>query len=240
MIRKFGWAAILVGLAAPAALAQTTTYEVKQGEVVKVNGNDLVVRTPEGYREFTIPDDFRFQTEGQSLSVHELKPGMKLTAAIATTRTPVQIVTTELRNAEVINANGMSVVVKDQDGEQKIFTQKDFAGKGLAIYKDGQPASSFDFRKGDRITALIMTEGPPLVLEEKRVAAIAQNPPAKALPAATTTTAAVTPPPPPPPAAEPPRKTLPKTASTWPIVGVAGVALLGLGLGLTILRRLSL
>jgi hypothetical protein len=237
-MRKLGWAALLVALAAPAALAQTTTYEVKQGEVVKVDGNDLVVRTPEGYREFTIPEDFRFQTEGQSLSVHQLKPGMKLTAAIATTRTPVQIVTTELRNAEVINANGMSLVVKDQNGEQKIFTKDDFAGKGLAIYKDGKPASSFDFRKGDRITALIMTEGPPLVLEEKRVAAIAQNPPPpKTLPAATTTTAAVTPPP---PAAEPPRKTLPKTANAWPLVGLAGAAFVALGLGLTILRRASL
>jgi len=158
---------------------------------------------------------------------------MKLTAAIATTRTPVQIVTTELRNAEVLNANGMSVVVKDQDGVQKIFTKEDFDGMGLALYKEGQPATSFDLRKGDRITALIMKEGPPLVLEEKRVAAVAQNPPpppAKAMPVAATTAQAAPPPPAP--------KTLPKTASSWPVVGFAGVALVGLGLGLTLLRRL--
>ena len=234
---KIGAAALLaLGVAwAGGSLAQTTTYEVKQGEVVKVKGNNLVVKTPEGYREFNIPDDFRFQTDGQSLSVHELKPGMKLTAAIATTRTPIQIVTTELKNAEVVNANGMSVVVKDQDGVQKIFTKEDFDGMGLALYKGGEPATSFDLRKGDRITALIMKEGPPLVLEEKRVAAVAQNappPPPKAMPAATTTA-----PPPPPPA---PHKTLPKTASSWPLVGLAGAALVGLGLGMTMLRRLSL
>jgi hypothetical protein len=233
--RKIAAAALIaLGVAwAPASLAQTTTYEVKQGEVVKVKGNDLVVKTPEGYRAFNIPDDFRFQTEAGSLSVHELKPGMKLTAAIATTRTPVQIVTTELRNAEVLNANGMSVVVKDQDGVQKIFTKEDFDGMGLALYKEGQPATSFDLRKGDRITALIMKEGPPLVLEEKRVAAVAQNPPpppAKAMPVAATTAQAAPPPPAP--------KTLPKTASSWPVVGFAGVALVGLGLGLTLLRRL--
>jgi len=216
------------------ALAQTTmTYEVKQGEVVKVTGNNLVVKTPEGYREIEVPEDFRFVMNGQRLSVHELKPGMKLTAAITTTRTPIQIVTTELRNAEVINANGMSVVVKDQDGVQKIFTKEDFDGMGLALYKEGQPATSFDLRKGDRITALIMKEGPPLVLEEKRVAAVAQNPPpppAKAMPVAATTAQAAPPPPAP--------KTLPKTASSWPVVGFAGVALVGLGLGLTLLRRL--
>jgi hypothetical protein len=230
-------ALVALGVAwAGSSLAQTTTYEVKQGEVVKVQGNDLVVKTPEGYRAFNIPDDFRFQTEGQSLSVHELKPGMKLTAAIATTRTPVQVVTTELRNAEVINANGMSVVVKDQDGVQKIFTKQDFEGMGLAIYKGGEPATSFDLRKGDRITALIMKEGPPLVLEEKRVAAVAQTPPppAKAMPAATTN--AQPPPPPPPPA---PAKTLPKTATSWPLVGLAGAVLVGLGIGMTMLRRLS-
>jgi len=220
------------------ALAQTTmTYEVKQGEVVKVTGNNLVVKTPEGYREIEVPEDFRFVMNGQRLSVHELKPGMKLTAAITTTRTPIQIVTTELRNAEVINANGMSVVVKDQDGVQKIFTKQDFDGMGLALYKNGEPATSFDFRKGDRISALIMKEGPPLVVEEKRIAAVAQNPPPppKAMPAATTPP----PPPPPAPAAEPPKKTLPKTATAWPLVGLSGASLVGLGLALTILRRRS-
>ena len=239
--RKLGFAVAMIagaGLSA-SALAQTTTYEVKQGEVLSVVGNSLRVKTPEGVRQINVPEDFRFLTDGQSLSVHQLKPGMKLTAAIATTQTPIEIVTTELVNAEVINANGMSVVVKDQNGDQKIFTKDDFAGRDLAVYKDGKPASSFDFRKGDRITALIMKEGPPLVLEEKRIIAAAQNPPppapAKALPAAAQ-------PPPPPPPAEPapePKKTLPKTASPWPLVGIAGLALVGIGAMLTIARRLA-
>lgn len=237
-LRKLGAAAAMIAGAALSAstLAQTTTYEVKQGEVISVDGNSLRVKTPEGVRQIHVPDDFRFLTDGQSLSVHQLKPGMKLTAAIATTQTPIEIVTTELVNAEVINTTGMSVVVKDQNGDQKIFTKEDFAGRDLAIYKDGKPASSFDFRKGDRISALIMKEGPPLVLEERRIVAAAQPAPpapAKAMPAAQT------PPPPPPPAAPEPKKTLPKTASSWPVVGIAGLTLLGLGAAATFLRRLA-
>jgi hypothetical protein len=233
-LRRLGIAvSMIVGVTLSAsAFAQTTTYEVKQGEVISVEGNSLRVKTAEGVRQIAVPEDFRFLTEGQSLSVHQLKPGMKLTAAIATTQTPIEIVTTELVNAEVINANGMSVVVKDQNGEQKIFTKEDFAGRDLAVYKDGKPATSFDFRKGDRLTALIMKEGPPLILEEKRVVAAAQQPPppAKALPAATQ-------PPPPPPE---PKKTLPKTASRWPLVGLAGLVLIGLGAATTIVRRFAL
>jgi hypothetical protein len=100
------------------------------------------------------------------------------------------------------------------------------------VYKDGKPATSFDFRKGDRITALIMKEGPPIVLEEKRIVAAAQPAPApaKALPAAA--------PPVAPPPAEP-KKTLPKTASRWPLVGVAGLVLVGLGAAATVARRLA-
>lgn len=232
-LRRLGIAVSMVAGAALSAvtLAQTTTYEVKEGEVVSVDGNNLRVKTAEGIRQIAVPEDFRFLTAGESLSVHQLKPGMKLTAAIATTKTPIEIVTTELRNAEVINANGMSVVVKDQNGEQKIFTEKDFKGRDLAVYKDGKPATAFDLRKGDRITALIMTEGPPLVLEEKRIIAAAQPPPpaARPLPAV----AQVSEPPP------EPKKTLPKTASPWPLVGIAGLVLIGLGAATTILRRLA-
>ena len=102
-LRRLGIASMIAGAAmSAAALAQTTTYEVKEGEVISVEGNSLRVKTAEGVRQINVPEDFRFLTQGQSLSVHQLKPGMKLTAAIATTQTPIEIVTTELVNAEVI------------------------------------------------------------------------------------------------------------------------------------------
>ena len=55
-------AAAVVCLTAVVSLAQqtTTSTETKAFEVLAVDGNQLVVRLPEGTRELTVPDDFRF------------------------------------------------------------------------------------------------------------------------------------------------------------------------------------
>ena len=56
----------LVCLTAAAALAQTTTTsETKKFTVIAVDGNKLVVRLPEGTRELTVADDFRFNVDGK-------------------------------------------------------------------------------------------------------------------------------------------------------------------------------
>ena len=66
------------------ASAQTTS-QTKSFEVISVVGNDLVVKLPEGTKELTVPEDFRFTVDGKELSVHDLKPGMKGTAVVTTT-----------------------------------------------------------------------------------------------------------------------------------------------------------
>src|SRR5688572_2116326 len=77
-----------VWLAAADTSAQpTTTTETKKFQVIAVDGNQLVVRLPEGTRELTVPDDFRFNIDGNMMSVHELKPGMAGTATITTKTT---------------------------------------------------------------------------------------------------------------------------------------------------------
>ena len=57
------------------AQQQTTSSETKTFEVLAVDGNQLVVRLPEGTRELTVPDDFRFMVNGQPLSVRQLEVG---------------------------------------------------------------------------------------------------------------------------------------------------------------------
>ena len=54
--------------------------QVERGEVVYVSGNDLVVRMENGeVRHFpNIPESARATVDGKQLSIHELKPGMKL------------------------------------------------------------------------------------------------------------------------------------------------------------------
>ena len=75
---RVGLVAAIVCVSAAVSLAQTSTQtETKAFEVIAVEGNQLVVRLPEGTRELTVPDDFRFTVNGKPLSVRELTPGMK-------------------------------------------------------------------------------------------------------------------------------------------------------------------
>src|SRR5512136_208223 len=82
-----------LALVAP-AMAQTTTIELRSGEILAVHGNVVTARGPMGVKQFVVPEDFRFDMDGKKLSVHELKPGMKVTAMITTTETPIEATTT--------------------------------------------------------------------------------------------------------------------------------------------------
>ena len=64
-------AAMAVCFTAVTSTAQTTTTsstQTKKFEVIAVDGNDLVVKLPEGTREINVPDDFRFTVDGQQLA----------------------------------------------------------------------------------------------------------------------------------------------------------------------------
>ena len=52
--------ALLMMAVLASAQQQTTTTETKSFEVISVQGNDLVVKLPEGTRELDVPEDFRF------------------------------------------------------------------------------------------------------------------------------------------------------------------------------------
>src|SRR5689334_12428677 len=69
--------------------------KVDRGEVVAVSGNDLIVKMENGQIEnfANVPEDTKVTVNGQQLSIHELKPGMKLERTVSTTTTP-QTVTT--------------------------------------------------------------------------------------------------------------------------------------------------
>ncbi len=68
---------MLVALSfAGAPLAQTTTtVDVRNFEVIAVDGARLVFRDQKGTHEITVPDDFRFTVDGKKLSVKEMKAG---------------------------------------------------------------------------------------------------------------------------------------------------------------------
>jgi hypothetical protein len=237
-------AAAVVYVMAGASLAQqtsTTSTETKKFEVLAVEGNSLVVKLPEGTKEITVPEDFRFNVDGQQLSVRELKPGMKGTATITTKTTVTPVTVTEVKNGTVMQASGASIIVRTDQGI-KMFTQGDVDKRGVKIVRNGQPAQISDFREGDRLSATIITSKPPTVMTQKQVDAnLAKAPaaPAAAPPAAPPAAAAAPAPSAPaaPAATTGSTRKLPKTASSWPILGLASVLSLALGLALTIRRR---
>jgi hypothetical protein len=244
MVRMVLAAAVVCSTAVASLAQQTTSSETKTFEILAVDGNQLVVRLPEGTRELTVPDDFRFTVNGQQMSVRELKPGMKGTATITTRTTVTPVTVTEVKNGTVMQTTGSTIIVRTDEGIRS-FTQGDIDKRGVKIMRGGKPATVSDFRQGDRLTATIITSKPPQVLTEKevqatvapaaaapRAAAPAPAPPATAAaPAATTADA----PPPAAPAAA--TRKLPKTASSWPLLGLASVLSLAIGLALTVRRR---
>ena len=162
----------------PAAAQQTTTRETTF-EIISVEGNTLVVRGSQGTREHIVPDDFRFMVDGKPLSVHDLKPGMKGTATITTTTTTRPVYVTEVRSGEVVDASGATVIVRGEKGFQ-MYGPGEIEKRGIKIYRDGKRVDLSELRKGDRLSATIVTEGPPQVMTEQQVQATLAKAPAPA------------------------------------------------------------
>jgi LPXTG-motif cell wall-anchored protein len=232
-------AAAVVCLTASVGLAQTTTTtETKQFRVIAVDGNHLVVSLPEGTKEMNVPDDFRFTVDGRQLSVRELRPGMSGTATVTTRTTLTPVTVTEVKNGTVLYATPVSIIVRTDEGLNKMFTQSDVDKRHIRIMREGKPAQISDFRANDRLSATIVTSMPPRVMTEKEVeATLARSAPAAARAAAQ-------------PAPAPPltsasastsssAPTLPKTASPLPLLGLAGLLSLAAGIGLSVRRRRS-
>jgi len=238
-------AAAFLGLTAAGSLAQQTssTSQTKSFTVLAVEGNTLVVRLPEGTRELTVPDDFRFTINGQPMSVHELRVGMNGTATITTRTTVIPVSVTEVKNGTVALKSGGTVMVRTAEGV-KSFSQGDIDKRGVKIYMDGKPVQIVDLHEGDKLSATIVTSRPPRIVSEREVRA-STNAPAPA-PVPESTRAAAAPAPEPPVTRAPaqqsapasaPRTTLPKTASSWPLLMLVSAASLAIWLALSLKRR---
>ena len=230
----------LVILAGGTTSAQQTTSskEVRQFEIVAVDGNKVVVKGQRGAQEITVPDDFQLTVDGRPVTVRELKPGMKGTATITTTTTVTPVIVTEVRSGKVMQKTGNSIIVRLPDGI-KMFSEGDATKRGVKIVRDGQPIAFTDLNVGDTLTATIVTESAPKVMTQRQVDAAMSGAPAAAAAPAPTTGAAPRAPAPPASGAAPaaPARHLPKTASPLPLIGLLGGGSLIVGLILTARRR---
>jgi hypothetical protein len=258
-------AAVVMGMAAVSLAQQSTTSETKSFEVLAVDGNQLDVRFPEGTREITVPEDFRFNINGQMMSVHQLKVGMKGTATITTRTTVTPVTVTEVKNGTVVVKSGQTIIVRTDEGV-KSFSQGEVDKRGVKIWRDGKLAQVSDFREGDKLSATIVTSLPPKVMTEQEVqATLASNPAAaraatgasggaaparagtagassgssasrtSATPQSTQASAELAPRAGAAPAGG--AGTLPHTASSRPLIGLTGLFFLAAGLTLTVRRR---
>ena len=237
----------LVLLTATAVMAQTKTLTLT-GTVVQVEGNTLAVKMAAGdVRVFTPPADRRFMIDGQSLTLSQLRPGMTLTATVTETGTTVMDRTVETLSGKVWFIAAPTVILTLASGENRMYTVK--SDDPVKFYDgEGKEMTVFDLRKGMNIKATKITEAPRTEFSRTAVvtgtaaaagsagAATGAAAPAKAAPAASAAPAA------PagqtaPAAASAAPKTLPKTASPMPLVGLLGGVSLAIGAGLTLLRR---
>ena len=80
----------------------TVTTDQIKGQVVEVEGNNLLVKLTSGeLRTFKVPEDRKFLVDGKELSVHALQPGTTLTATVRTTTTPITVRTRAVQNGKV-------------------------------------------------------------------------------------------------------------------------------------------
>ena len=221
----------------------TTQTQVERGEVVSVTGNDLVVKMEDGsLRHFAnIPESARVTVGGQQLGIHDLKPGMKLQRTITTTTVPKTITTVKTVTGTVWHVSPPNyVTLRLEDNSTERF--KIPAGQKFTI--NGRETDAFGLRQGMKISATKVVEVPETVVEQQRKVTGTMPPPPTPPPSdqplliavVAVPVAAPAAAPAPAPPSEQQAKTLPKTGSSIPLLGLLGVLALGTGLTLRAAR----
>jgi len=208
----------------------TQEVEVHSAEVVLVNGNDLVVKLPNGsLRHFpNVPESARAIVDGKELGIHDLKPGMILQRTIVTTSTPQTITTVKSVKGTVWYVSPpSSVILTLEDGKNQSFK----IPKDQKFNVDGQMVDAWGLKKGMRVSATQVVEVPEtLVTQKSKVTGTMPTPPPADVPILVAQLES------PAPAAEEPAR-LPKTGSELPLISLIGIICMGSSFGLKWLRH---
>ena len=162
---------LAIALLSPIATQAQTTITSRESnfELLAVDGNKLVVRDQNGTREVTVPQDFRFIVDGKSLGVSDLHAGMKGTATISTTTIQRPVYVTTIKQGTVTHQSARSIQIKDDSGRVHKFTQSEVDDRGIRLYMGDSPIRVSQLNTGDKITAVIVTDGKPEILTAQQV-----------------------------------------------------------------------
>jgi len=212
--------------------ASTHEVSVERGEVVRVSGNDLVVRMGDGsLRDFhNVAESARATVDGRELGIHDLKPGMKLEKTLTVVTTPQTITTVKTVTGKVYHVSPPnSVILTLEDGSNEQFK----IPKGQKFMIDGEQTDAFGLKKGMTVTATKIIEEPATLVEHRTQLTGSMPPPPPAPSADAPVLIAATPPPAQSAALA---EELPKTAGLFPLIGLLGVLFLALSFGLRVIR----
>ncbi|HVN20408.1 MAG TPA: hypothetical protein VMU05_16610 [Dongiaceae bacterium] len=212
----------------------TPTHEVtvQRGEVVYVSGNDLLVKMEDGSVRLlaNIPENARATVDGQSVGIHDLKPGMKLERTLTVTKTPTVVTTVQSVTGKVWQTMPPSwVILTLADGTNQKFN----IPKDQKFNVDGQMTDAWGLKKGMKISATKIVEEPVDVYTRAHAVSGSTPPPPPAPPADTPILIAEEAPAPAPTVA---KAELPKTGSIVPLIGLLGGLFLLSSIGLRAFR----
>jgi hypothetical protein len=176
LVLAIGTVCIAFALSAGAQVQTTTTttagqssqvVKVDRGEVLAVEGNDLIVRMADGsIRHFeSIPESAKATVDGKQLGIHDLKPGMKLQRTIITTTTPQIVTTVETVTGKVWHVTPpLSVILTLENGTNQSFK----IPKDQKFKVNGEMVDAFGLRKGMVVTATKIVEAPVSVTSQQK------------------------------------------------------------------------
>jgi hypothetical protein len=150
--------------------------QVKNAEVVYVEGNNLVLRSEDGKIEHLIvPDSDKFTVDGKVVSVQGLTPGTKLTQTITTSTAPRYVTSIRTIKGRIwhVNPHARIVIVTLPEGGNVTYKLPE----DVKFTTDGSyKKSAHDLRKGMIFEATIVTDDTHTVMEETK-ATVGQTPP---------------------------------------------------------------
>jgi hypothetical protein len=179
LVLALGTVCVVFALNAGAQVKTTTSIQpgqsskvvqVDRGEVLAVEGNDLIVRMEDGsVRHFeNIPESAKVTVDGKQLGIHDLKPGMKLQRTITTTTTPHTVTTILTVTGKVWHVTPpLSVILTLENGTNQSFK----IPKDQKFDVNGEMVDAFGLKKGMVVRAIKIVEEAPMTTttEQKSV-----------------------------------------------------------------------